>query len=254
MTGAGTSRRGRGRNSHPAAQSLRGPWPVALSVDGLNTIDARDDATTRKWVGPCRPSLSAVGNESGEAPLRITTETLPGQALGKTANCDLGCLLRERASPSETSNGYSGTPGTAAPLAVPRARPAGGWCGCGARRIRRHRHGPADGHEVVQVGWTSKVRRRGRWISATVSPASSRARDILPSQPVTSASCEARGLSGLLPYAALRRVLNAGCRQAASRSAAVTPARTGARAAARFASSPARGAQVMGKVGIDRLG
>lgn len=88
---------------------LRNPYPVrvavALSVDGLNTIDARETtaASARKWVlGPYQ-TVTIAGWQTSTAHARVfeftTEERSYGQALGKTAN--LGTIaavfFRERA-------------------------------------------------------------------------------------------------------------------------------------------------------------
>ena len=75
---------------------LRNPYPVrvavALSVDGLNTIDARETtaASARKWVlGPYQ-TVTIAGWQTSAAQARAfeftTEERSYGQALGKTAN------------------------------------------------------------------------------------------------------------------------------------------------------------------------
>jgi hypothetical protein len=75
---------------------LRNPYPVrvavALSVDGLNTIDARETtaAGARKWVlGPYQ-TVTIAGWQTSAAQARAfeftTEERSYGQALGKTAN------------------------------------------------------------------------------------------------------------------------------------------------------------------------
>ena len=101
---------------------LRNPFAVrvavALSVDGLNTIDARQTtaADARKWVlGRTRPSPSAGGRRAG--PRRAASNSRPrhagsGQALGKTANLGVitAVFFKERTSAivSGTSNDEAG--------------------------------------------------------------------------------------------------------------------------------------------------
>ena len=75
---------------------LRNPYPVrvavALSVDGLNTIDARDTTASaaRKWVLNPYETVTISGwqtNRSEARRFEFTTEVGSyGQALGKTAN------------------------------------------------------------------------------------------------------------------------------------------------------------------------
>jgi hypothetical protein len=78
------------------AVRLHNPYPVrmavALSVDGLNTIDARETTATgaRKWVlGPYQ-TVTIAGWQTSAAHARAfeftTEERSYGQALGKTAN------------------------------------------------------------------------------------------------------------------------------------------------------------------------
>ena len=75
---------------------LRNPYPVrvavALSVDGLNTIDARETtaAAARKWVIDPYETIVISGWQTSQTEARrfeFTTEDKSyGQALGKTAN------------------------------------------------------------------------------------------------------------------------------------------------------------------------
>jgi hypothetical protein len=78
------------------AIQLRNPYPVrvavALSVDGLNTIDARQTtaADARKWVIDPYETVTIRGWQTSQTEARrfeFTTEARSyGQALGKTAN------------------------------------------------------------------------------------------------------------------------------------------------------------------------
>jgi hypothetical protein len=78
------------------AIQLRNPFPVrvavALSVDGLNTIDARETtaADARKWVLDPYETVTISGWQTSQLEARrfeFTTEARSyGQALGKTAN------------------------------------------------------------------------------------------------------------------------------------------------------------------------
>ena len=75
---------------------LHNPYPVrvavALSVDGLNTIDARESTAqaARKWVLDPYATVTISGWQTSQAEARrfeFTTEARSyGQALGKTAN------------------------------------------------------------------------------------------------------------------------------------------------------------------------
>lgn len=84
------------RKGHEYAIRLRNPYPVrvavALSVDGLNTIDAAEStaAGARKWVlGPYEMVTISGWQTSHTAARRFeftTEERSYGQALGKTTN------------------------------------------------------------------------------------------------------------------------------------------------------------------------
>jgi hypothetical protein len=88
---------------------LRNPYPVrvavALSVDGLNTIDARHTAAAdaRKWVIEPYQTVTISGWQVNSAEARrfeFTTEARSyGQALGQTANLGVisAVFFRERA-------------------------------------------------------------------------------------------------------------------------------------------------------------
>jgi hypothetical protein len=97
------------RNGREYAIRLRNPYgvrvAVALSVDGLNTIDARETtaAEARKWVlGPYETvTISGWQTNQNEARhFEFTTEARSyGQALGKTANLGVisAVFFKERA-------------------------------------------------------------------------------------------------------------------------------------------------------------
>lgn len=78
------------------AIQLRNPYPVrvavALSVDGLNTIDARETTarSARKWIIEPHGTLTISGWQTSQSQARrfeFTTEARSyGNALGKTAN------------------------------------------------------------------------------------------------------------------------------------------------------------------------
>ena len=84
------------RKGREYAIQLRNPYPVrvavALSVDGLNTIDARETtaAEARKWVLGPYETVTISGWQTSQLEARrfeFTTEARSyGQALGKTAN------------------------------------------------------------------------------------------------------------------------------------------------------------------------
>ena len=82
---------------------LRNPYPVrvavALSVDGLNTIDARETTAgdARKWVLESYEIVTISGWQTSRSEARrfeFTTEArLYGAALGKTANLGMICAV-----------------------------------------------------------------------------------------------------------------------------------------------------------------
>src|SRR4026209_2623016 len=83
-------------NGREYAIRIRNPYPVrvavALSVDGLNTVDARHTAASeaRKWVLDPYQTITIAGwqtNASHARAFEFTTEERSyGQALGRTAN------------------------------------------------------------------------------------------------------------------------------------------------------------------------
>ena len=94
---------------------LHNPYPVrvavALSVDGLNSIDARETtaADARKWVLDPYATVTISGWQTSQTEARrfeFTTEARSyGQALGKTANLGVisAVFFRERVSLSAVS-------------------------------------------------------------------------------------------------------------------------------------------------------
>src|SRR6185295_17463874 len=105
------------------AIQLRNPYPVrvavALSVDGLNTIDARQStaADARKWVLDPYETVTISGWQTSRTEARrfeFTTEARSyGQALGKTDNLGMisAVFFRERApaiTPGISSNDGAG--------------------------------------------------------------------------------------------------------------------------------------------------
>ena len=149
---------------------------MALSVDGLNTIDARETtaADARKWVLGPYETVTISGWQTSQIEARrfeFTTEARSyGQALGKTANLGVisAVFFKERVPTimRDTLNDDSGPP-DAGPAVVgaarskrlprPRARPRGpttsspppAWAAGPATPSRR-------------CGWTSKTHPRRR--------------------------------------------------------------------------------------------
>jgi hypothetical protein len=97
------------RKGREYAIRLRNPYPVrvavALSVDGLNTIDARETtaAAARKWVLAPYETVVISGWQTSQTEARrfefTTEEKSYGQALGKTANLGMisAVFFKERA-------------------------------------------------------------------------------------------------------------------------------------------------------------
>ena len=149
---------------------MRNPYPVrvavALSVDGLNTIDARHTAAAdgRKWVIEPFQTITISGWQVNRAEARrfeFTTEARSyGQALGVTANLGVisAVFFKERAPVMMTRESHerseeSGRLARTAPEApaAAEAQAAGSSTAADAtnetvrrRGVRRHRDGPAN--------------------------------------------------------------------------------------------------------------
>ena len=133
------------RKGREYAIRLRNPYPVrvavALSVDGLNTIDARETtaAEARKWVLGPYETVTISGWQTSQLQARrfeFTTEARSyGQALGKTANLGVISVVffRERvpAIMRDTSHEDMGRRTPAAPASAPREQEA---ASAGAKR------------------------------------------------------------------------------------------------------------------------
>ena len=118
------ARKGRGY-----AIRLHNPYPVrvgvALSVDGLNTIDAREStaADARKWVLGPYETVTISGWQTSQTEARrfefTTEERSYGRALGKTANLGVvsAVFFKERVPTSrpDTPNEYGGARRPSAP-------------------------------------------------------------------------------------------------------------------------------------------
>jgi hypothetical protein len=116
---------------------LRNPYPVrvavALSVDGLNTIDARHTSASdaRKWVLDPYETVTISGWQTSRTEARrfeFTTEARSyGQALGQTDNLGLisAVFFRERVSiMTRDLNERSASPPSASPSAPAPASPS----------------------------------------------------------------------------------------------------------------------------------
>jgi hypothetical protein len=110
---------------------LHNPYPVrvaiALSVDGLNTIDARHTAAAdaRKWVLAPHETVTISGWQTSRTDARrfeFTTEARSyAQALGKTANLGVisAVFFRERVSTIARESSNESTRSAPAPSAAP---------------------------------------------------------------------------------------------------------------------------------------
>jgi hypothetical protein len=108
---------------------IRNPYgvrvAVALSVDGLNTIDARQTTAmaARKWVLGPYETVTISGWQTSRTEARrfefTTEEKSYGQALGKTANLGLitAVFFKERVSNRMTEGARDASPSPAAPAA-----------------------------------------------------------------------------------------------------------------------------------------
>ncbi len=166
------------RKGRKYAIRLRNPYPVrvavALSVDGLNTIDARDSTAgdARKWVLAPYETVTISGWQTSRSEARrfeFTTEAGSyGQALGKTAN--LGTIsavfFKERVPRfrPETAN-EAAMPVPRASSPAERDAPASAAAGAGASKPSADEYaatgmGRRTGHPVEQV-----------WLDLEASPA-----------------------------------------------------------------------------------
>ena len=146
---------------------LRNPYAVrvavALSVDGLNTIDARETTAgdARKWVLAPHETVTISGWQTSQTEARrfeFTTEARSyGQALGKTANLGVisAVFFKERVPTiiPDTSNDYAG-PTRAPRLSAPAEREASAAAGGDRKADDEYAatgRGRRTGHAVAQV-------------------------------------------------------------------------------------------------------
>ena len=164
---------------------LRNPYgvrvAVALSVDGLNTIDARQTtaADARKWVLNPYETVVISGWQTSRTEAHrfefTTEERSYAEALGKTANLGLisAAFFRERAptitrvrpitpetSKEDARSGAAGRPAEPAPpaAAAPGSAPAGQEAAAGVAGARKADdeyaatgRGRRTGHAITQV-------------------------------------------------------------------------------------------------------
>ena len=148
---------------------LRNPYgvrvAVALSVDGLNTIDARETtaADARKWVLGPYETVTISGWQTSQSEARrfeFTTEARSyGQALGKTANLGVISAVffkeRVRAIIPETSNKYEDRQAPAPRSSSPSAKESASEDARGDKKAQDEYAatgmGRRTGHAVEQV-------------------------------------------------------------------------------------------------------
>jgi hypothetical protein len=148
---------------------LRNPYAVrvavALSVDGLNTIDARDTtaAAARKWVLDPYQTVTISGWQTSLTEARrfeFTTEARSyGQALGKTANLGViaAVFFKERApavvldTPNDDANRRAQAPRSSAPAGQEAASAVGGRDKQAADEYAATGMGRHASHAVTQV-------------------------------------------------------------------------------------------------------
>lgn len=154
------------RKGREYAIRLRNPYPVrvavALAVDGLNTIDARETtaADARKWVLGPYETVTISGWQTSQTEARrfeFTTEARSyGQALGKTANLGIvsAVFFKERVRPivRDTSKDQAGRAAPSPRSAAPAEREAA----MGEDKRAENQYaatgmGRRTGHAVTQV-------------------------------------------------------------------------------------------------------
>ena len=158
------------RKGREYAIRLRNPYAVrvavALSVDGLNTIDARETtaADARKWVLGPYETVTISGWQTSKLEARrfeFTTEAGSyGQALGKTANLGVisAVFFKERVSTlsADSSSDVAGRRAPAPESSAPANQAAAAAAPAGADMKAREEYaatgmGRRTGHAVSQV-------------------------------------------------------------------------------------------------------
>jgi len=156
------------RKGKEYAIRLRNPYAVrvavALSVDGLNTIDARETtaADARKWVLGPYETVTISGWQTNQTEARrfeFTTEARSyGRALGKTANLGVisAVFFKERVPTirHDTSNEYAGRQAAAPRLSAPPEQEAAAAAGGDKQADDEYAAtgmGRRTGHAVAQV-------------------------------------------------------------------------------------------------------
>jgi hypothetical protein len=156
------------RKGREYAIRLRNPYAVrvavALSVDGLNTIDARETtaADARKWVLGAYETVTISGWQTSQEEARrfeFTTEARSyGQALGKTANLGVISAVffkeRVRTIRPDMSNDNASPRAQAPPSSAPAEQEAAAAPGKNERARDEYAAtamGRRTGHAVAQV-------------------------------------------------------------------------------------------------------
>jgi hypothetical protein len=152
------------RKGREYAIRLRNPYgvrvAVALSVDGLNTIDARETtaADARKWVLGPYETVTITGWQTSLTEARrfeFTTEARSyGQALGKTANLGtISAVFFKERLPAIMSDRSNESAKAEAPAAAPseRAAQSAGANSKAADEYAATGMGRRTGHPVAQV-------------------------------------------------------------------------------------------------------
>ena len=146
---------------------VRNPYPVragvALSVDGLNTIDARHTAAAnaRKWVLEPYETITISGWQTSRTDARrfefTTEEQSYGKALGETANLGVisAVFFKERVSAIARESAKETERRHAPAAPAPQLRAAG-------------RQGKALPTPIVSKGWTSRSTPRPGWAAAPI--------------------------------------------------------------------------------------
>ncbi len=146
---------------------------VALSVDGLNTIDARETtaAEARKWVLDPYGTVTISGWQTSQTEARrfeFTTEARSyGQSLGRTANLGVisAAFFKERVAVFRTDSS-AGTANRAAPMAGAPAQSAD-QAGAAARRNQK----AVDEYAATGMGRSTEHNVAQVWLDLERAPA-----------------------------------------------------------------------------------
>jgi hypothetical protein len=154
------------RKGKEYAIRLRNPYPVrvavALSVDGLNTIDARETtaAAARKWVIEPYETVVITGWQTSRTEARrfefTTEEKSYGEALGKTANLGVisAVFFKERViryTPDRSKDRARSHPAPSAPAAERQEVAGAAGVSRAADEYAATGMGRRAGHAVEQV-------------------------------------------------------------------------------------------------------